>query len=369
MNIGIDAKWFFNGPPSGVVVVRNIVEQLIRYNRTHHLHLFLDRREKLKKFPFSSERVHLHYVWADNNLLSNLFLLPVYARKLHLDNVVFLNFSPVGGGFKKVSFVLDVIFASNPEFFSLLERLYFSPLRFLTRRADRVFTISDSEKRRMIRFGYADESLIDIIPLGVDENFRPKEFFTVEKLASVRARYNLPGRFILYVGRLNVRKNIANLLRALVLLRHSDIPLVIAGEQDWKMPSVQSIINDLNLGNRLVFTGRIEDTHLPAVFSLATIFVYPSFEEGFGLPPLEAMASGVPVVVSARSSLPEVCADSGTYCDPYEPVSIAGAIDRLLQDDNYFSGMRARGLQRAAEYTWERSAKILLDSIERLYEC
>ena len=151
MRIGIDAKWFFSGPPSGIVVVRNLVQHLLRQNRGHQIHLFLDRKTRNREFPFLSDNLHLHYVWAGNNQLANLFLLPRYARRLHLDSVLFINFSPIGRGFDKISLVLDVIFASNPEFFTFWERLYFFPIKFLTRRADRVCTISESEKSRLVK--------------------------------------------------------------------------------------------------------------------------------------------------------------------------------------------------------------------------
>jgi glycosyltransferase involved in cell wall biosynthesis len=290
-------------------------------------------------------------------------MLPYQAQRLKLDVCIFFNFASPVINCKKIAFVFDVIFASNPEYFTALERLYFSPIRILASNADRVCTISHSEKDRMVRYGFSREELIDVVHLGVDEKFRGRDSHRADQLSVVRDAYNLPQKFILYVGRLNIRKNIGALLHALSLVRDKSIPLVIAGEQDWKMPDIESTIDELGIRNRLIFTGRVKESHIEHLFALATIFAYPSLEEGFGLPPLEAMASGVPVVVSNSSSLPEVCGDAALYADPHDPVNIAGRIDALLENSELTAAMRAKGIIRAQQFTWERSANQLYRSV------
>lgn len=363
MKIGIDAKWFFGGPPSGTVVIYNILKYFIELTHGYELYIFLDQREKGKDFPFKSDQVHLVYVWADNNLISNVLILPYHSQQLKLDVCIFMNFAPPVINCKKIAFVFDVIFASNPEYFTLLERLYFSPIRFLARNADRVCTISHSEKDRMISYGFSEKQLIDVVSLGVDKKFRPRDARMEDQLSAVRVAYRLPPEFILYVGRLNIRKNIGGLLQALPLLRNTSIPLVIAGEQNWKMPDIESVIDELGIRDRLIFTGRVEESHIELLYALATIFAYPSFEEGFGLPPLEAMASGVPVVVSNSSALPEVCGDAAMYADPHDPSDVASKIDALLEDSDLYAAMSAKGIQRAQQFTWELSARQLLQSV------
>ncbi len=365
MRIGIDAKWFFSGPPSGVVVVRNMVRHLIALNCEDELFLFLDRRDRDKPFPFTSAQVHLHYVWADNNLIANLLLIPVLTYGMKLDVMIFQNFAPLFSNCKRISFVFDVIFKSNPEYFTLLERLYFLPMRLLTNKSHRVCTISESEKRRMVQLGFAREDMIDVVHLGIDDDFVPRDRHDQGLLRSVEARYGLPATFILYVGRLNIRKNIFNLLRALALLDDKTIPLVIVGAYDWKMTSVEATLDELGIRDRVIFTGSVESGHIPAIFALATIFAYPSFEEGFGLPPLEAMASGVPVVVSDSSSLPEVCGKAGNYVDPNDPAGIARMIDLLLTDSGLYDDKRTEGLLRSQRFSWDHSARSLLECIKK----
>jgi glycosyltransferase involved in cell wall biosynthesis len=359
MKIGIDAKWFFEGPPSGRVVVQNLVRQIIYSNTDNELYIFLDKKHERESFPYENARVHLKYVWANNNLLSNILLIPFIAYPLHLDIIIFQNFAPVFSNFKRYSFVHDVIFKSHPEYYTAVERLYFLPLRLLTRLSHGLCTVSEAEKQRMIQYGYCAADAIDVVYHGADESFMPATQQNSTFLDEVRKKYSLPNRYLLYVGRLNVRKNIFNLLRAISLLRH-DIPLVIVGGYDWKMTNVDDLIEKLGIMNRLVFTGPVFGKGLAAIYGMAHLFCFPSYEESFGLPALEGMASGVPVVVSDRSSLPEICGDSGNYVNPDSPENIAEVIDGLLDDDNLRERKQTMGLARAQQFKWEISARNLM---------
>jgi len=279
-----------------------------------------------------------------------------------LDVVIFQNFVPVWAHFARVAFVYDVIFESNPEYYTWRERLYFRPLKLLSRRAERICTLSAAEKARIVRYKYGRPEVIDIVPLGVDQRFKPREAQDPSFLAELARRLHLPSRFLLFVGRLNIRKNLLNLLKAIALLRDQQIPLVIVGARDWKMFDIDGLIDSLGIRVRVMFTGSLPEEDLRGVYALATVFCFPSFEEGFGVPPIEAMASGIPVVVSDRSSLPEICGSAGTYADPYQAAAIARAIDSLLGDPVLAARKRAEGLERARAFTWEASTQALLES-------
>lgn len=359
MRIGIDAKWFFEGPPSGKIVVQNLVRQIIHSNIDHDLYLFLDKKHEGEPFPYENDRVHLKYIWANNNLLSNVLVIPFVAYPLHLDIIIFQNFAPIFSNFKRYSFVHDVIFKSNPEYYTMVERLYFLPLRLFTRLSHGLCTVSKVEKQRMIQYGYCTTDAIDVVYHGADESFIPANQQNETDLEEVRIKYFLPDRYLLYVGRLNVRKNIFNLLRAISLLRH-DIPLVIVGGYDWKMTNVDDLIQKLGIMNKLVFTGPVFGKDLAAIYAMAHLFCFPSYEESFGLPALEGMASGVPVVISDRSSLPEICGDAGNYVNPDSPENIAEVIDCLLEDDKLRDRKRLLGLSRAKQFKWEFSARNLM---------
>jgi glycosyltransferase involved in cell wall biosynthesis len=365
MKIGIDAKWFFEGPASGRVVIRNLVKQLIGLPPNDELYIFLDARAKRLDFPYLRPHVHLVYVWGGVNMLSNIFVLPFSAWNLHLDVFIFQNFSPLFSNFRRHAYIHDVLFKTHPQFYTRTERLYLWPLKYLAWFAHRLCTVSVTEKKRMAEIGYGDERRIDVVYHGVDEAFMPRERHDSGALLAVAEKYALPDRFILYVGRLNVRKNVFNLLKALPLLKNSSISLVVVGGYDWKMTNVDSLLMELGIANRIIFTGPVYGEDLPRIYALATVLCFVSYAESFGLPALEGMASGVPVVVSNRTCLPEICADAALYAEPDSPAEIADMIDRLLDDNQLWQQQRERGLKRACDFTWRRSAEHLLESAYR----
>ncbi len=366
MRIGFDAKWFFSGNPSGRVIVRNILYHLLADHSQHDWYIFLRKEERSNDFPYKGPRMHLVYVWGKVNLLSNLLIVPLKAWPLKLDIMIYQYFAPLISNAKKVTLINDVIFKSNPEYFTLRERLYFSPMRFLARHSQRICTISHSEKRRLVYYGFSKEEAVDVIHLAADERFKPRKLHEPRILAEVISRYRLPERFLLYLGRLNVRKNLANLVRSIPLLKDRTIKLVLAGAYDWKTFDLRRPLKALGIEQRVILTGRVEDKYLPALYSLAEIFCYVSFDEGFGLPPLEAMAAGVPVVAANTGSLPEICAQAGTYVDPFKPEEIARAIDLLMEDKKLYEEKRRLGLERSKSFSWERSAGQLLEVCQKL---
>lgn len=360
MRIGFDAKWFFSGNKSGRVVVRNSLEQLIVRNPEHEFFIFLKKKEKTKDFPFKNSNVHLIYVWGGNNLISNLFVVPLRARSLKLDVMIFQYFAPFISNFWRVVLINDIIFKSHPEYFTLLERIYFFPMKFLAKKSHHVCTISHSEKTRMRMYGFAPENKIAVIYLGIDKRFKPKKYHKQEDLREVISRYNLPEKFILYVGRLNVRKNITSLLKSISILGDKKIKLVLAGEYNWKMFNLPNKIKELGVSDRIILTGFVQDEHLPILYSLASIFCYIPFDEGFGIPPLEAMASGIPVVVGRTGSLPEICGSAGNYVDPSSPEEIAAMMETLLDNPKLYEEKARAGIHRAKQFTWENSAEALM---------
>ncbi len=364
MRIGIDAKWYFEGPPSGRRVVRALVDALLQHDQGNQYYIFLNRRHRSRQFPAHGSNIHLVYVWAGNNQLSNVFVLPYFSTQYKLDVILFQNFvSPFGTG-KKIAYIHDVLFLSNPEFYTVYERLYFAPLKFLTRRADAVITVSEEERKRLIHYGFAkDPGKLFVAHHGVDSTFSPRNNYDTKRVEAVKLRYSLPDRFLLFVGRLNLRKNVDNLLKAVALLQDKDIPLVIVGSTNWKESNHLQTIKALCIEDRVQFKGSI-DQDLGVVYSLSTLFCFPSFAESFGLPPLEAMACGVPVVVSDTTSLPEICGDAGNYVPPDNPQQIAVVIDSLLRNGQLYESKKMLGLAQARKFTWENAAKKVLQVME-----
>ncbi len=365
MNIGIEAKWYFEGPPSGKRVIRGLVDAILKIDTKNHYFIFLNEKQQAESFLYSGQKnVTVIYVWAGNNALSNIFLLPFYSRKYKIDVMLYQTFSSPFDRAKTIAYIHDVLFLSNPEYYTLYEKIYFLPLRFLTRKATAIITVSEEEKRRLIKFRYSDSAAkITVAYHGVDSTFSPRETYAAANIQLTKQKYNLPDRFLLFVGRLNLRKNVDNLLKAIPLVTDKTIPLVIVGADEWKKSNHLSIIELLRIENRIHFTGPIYH-ELGIVYSLATVFCFPSYAESFGLPPLEAMASGVPIVVSNTTSLPEICGPAGSYVDPNDPQQIATAIDNLLTNPQLYSEKKKLGLERAAKFTWEEAARITIACME-----
>jgi len=367
MKIGIDAKWFFTGPPSGRRVVRNLIFNLANVDKINNYYIILRNADKTNIFPFSQNNFHLTYVWAKNNFLSNLFCIRKKARELHLDVVVFQNYSSPSRKYRSSAFVYDALFESYPQYFSFIERIYYKLIKPLARKADLICTISESERKRLLNYNFNGRGKsIDVVYMGVDEKFVVRDKIENSRIVQIKSKYTLPDEYLLFVGRLNIRKNIINLLRAIPLLANKSIPLVIVGEPNWKTDNLDRTISDLGIKGRICFTGYVEEENLPLIFSLAKIFCFPSFAEGFGLPAIEAMASGVPVVVSNIPVMQEICGDAGNYINPYDPSDIACTIDSLLQDSEKYEIKKERGMKYAKKFSWNRSAQMLLNSIGKM---
>jgi glycosyltransferase involved in cell wall biosynthesis len=213
----------------------------------------------------------------------------------------------------------------------------------------------------------ADPSRVEVVYPAVSADFRPID--DQAKLESVRARYNLRYPFILNQNVIEPRKNLPRLIQAYARLRKDlDIPhrLVIGGGLGWMYEPVFQAVEEYSLGEEVVFLGYVPDADLPALYHLADVFVYPTIYEGFGIPALEAMACGTPVVTSNSSSLPEAVGDAGLKVRPTDVDGIAEAIAQILTNATLREDLRRRGLERARLFTWQASAEKILAIYRRL---
>jgi len=362
--IAIDAKWYFDGPPSGKRVIKALVDNILMNDQKNKYIIVLNKAHESKEFPhIHRKNVSVLYAWAGNNLLSNIFVVPFLLRKEEIDLVVFQNFVSFFGKAKKIAYIHDVLFLSNPEFYTLIEKIYLYPIRVLTKFADSVFTISEEEKKRIIQYKVVSQiTSVYVIYHGVEKSFTNKSNIKKVDLLSIQNKYNLPDVYLLYVGRLNVRKNIENLLKSISLLKNKEINLVIVGHEDWKSTDYYRIALDYGIASRIKFTGAVSNEDLPIIYSLGKIFCFPSLAEGFGLPPLEAMASGIPVVVSNTTCLPEICGDAGIYVNPLNPSDIAQKIDFTLINMSYYNEKVSIGYEISKKYTWTLAADRFIQS-------
>ncbi len=237
--------------------------------------------------------------------------------------------------------------------------------RYAVRRAQHVLAISDCTKHDLIRRFPMPSERVTVTPLGVADEFRKTP--SRELIQEVRDRLALPDRYILYVGRLQPRKNIVRLIDAFAALRRDapdiGVNLVIAGGRGWMYDEIYERARRSPVANSIQFLGYVGEMDLPALVAGAEAFVLVSLWEGFGIPVVEAMASGTAVITSNTSSLPEVVGDAGITVDPYDENAIADALRTVLENDELRSRLEAKGRERSKQFTWERCAKMTFDAL------
>ena len=269
-----------------------------------------------------------------------------------------VNVGPLSGRCPLVVTLHDLSFYLYPELFRPGRRWYQQRLtRYMVQRAARIIAVSQSTRADAVRILGVPEGKLCVIPNGVDQALRPIE--EPERLARLRQVHGLSERMILYLGTLEPRKNITTLLEAYALLRRKrgfDHQLVIAGGKGWYYEAIEAAVERLGLRGAVLLPGYIPERDKSLWYSAADLFVYPSLYEGFGLPPLEAMACGTPVIVSNVSSLPEVVGGAGILVAPHDVEALATAIYTVTQDRAQHRALRAAGLERAQGFSWRATA-------------
>ncbi|MPZ18061.1 MAG: glycosyltransferase [Luteitalea sp.] len=261
---------------------------------------------------------------------------------------------------KSVVTIHDCIHLMFPQY--LPNRLAYSYARAsmwaAARAACRILTVSEASKHDILRYCRVPAEKVTVIPNAIDDRFGTPP--TDEEIRVVRERYQLHDPFVLYAGNVKPHKNIGRLIEAFGLVHRGGldhIKLLVIGDEISKYTTLRRAVHRNKLHTHVRFLGFVPDSTLAVLYRLAGVFVFPSLYEGFGLPPLEAMASGTPVVTSNVSSLPEVVGDAALLIDPHDTQAIADAIRRVLTDCELRHELRARGLARARIYSWERSVR------------
>ena len=256
--------------------------------------------------------------------------------------------------------IMDLGFLKTPEQFTKKD---FTQLKSWTsysvKRAKKIISISEFTKIDLIKYFGIDNNRIEIVYPSYDEElFKP----TIDK--NLLQKYGINGDYIFFLSSLKPSKNIEGLIKAFSILKEKNIKLVISGKKGWLYETIFSLVKELNLVDRIIFTGFIDEDDAPKLMSMSKCFVLPSFYEGFGIPILEAMACGVPVVVSNVASMPEVAGDAGIYVDPNDINSIAKGIERAIgpEKDKFVKA----GLKRVKSFSWKSSAKKLLSILETI---
>lgn len=304
--------------------------------------------------------------------LGNVWL-PMLARRRELDVV----HDPTGvtpflfgaGGARTIVTVHDVFAWSCPGHSTWLDTvIYRHWLPRLLPRVQVVITDSHASKADIERYLRVPPERIRVVYPGVSASYHP---VCNDRATRTVTQYGLPKGYLLFVGSVEERKNLRRLLRACASLwKHGERrPLVVVGALKWKYSGIMQTVEELDLGQHVIFTGYVQEADLPALYSAADLLVFPSLYEGFGLPPLEAMACGTPVVCSDSASLPEVVGDAAVMVDPYEVEALADAMHHVLTDGRLWEELRQKGLSRARRFTWERTARQIIAVYREALSC
>jgi glycosyltransferase involved in cell wall biosynthesis len=301
--------------------------------------------------------------WIKSTLLRSSVLLPVGVLLERIEVFHGLDQSGIPLFFKAGKYVVtihDVIPLVLPWAFPPRHRwVLATALARIRKQAEMVIVPSTAAAEDVVHFLRVERERISVIPMGCEPRFQPVE--EPVRAAALRRRYDLPERYLLFVGTLEPRKNVQTLLQAfaqvIAEMPQDDLTLVIAGGKGWGGEDYMSTVDALKLHDHVRFAGFVGDDHLPELYRGALLFVYPSLYEGFGLPVLEAMACGTPVITSNRASLPEVAGDAALLVDPTQPEALAAAMTSILNDAELRRTLRARGLARAHTFTWDAVAQ------------
>lgn len=350
--------------------IRHLVQGLAGIPLPGEALVYLPFPEALEAFPtvpHLQARVSLPLRRPTARILWEHLAFPWYLWKdrVHLLHAT-MNVAPLWTPCPVVVTVMDLVFWRYPQVHPWGRRLYLGLLtRISVRRARAVIAISEYTRREVEMLLHVPAGRIRVIYPGVDADFRP---LPPEEVEDFRRRRGLPERYFLYVGNLEPRKNLLRLVQAYARLRPSGVPLILAGARGWGYAELFQEVEALGLADRVLFPGFIPREELPLWYNGAEAFFYPSLYEGFGLPPLEAMACGTPVVVSTAASLPEVVGTAGLQVAAEDVEAMAETMRRLLEEPELRAELGRRGLAQARNFRWEKMARETADLYRQLLE-
>jgi glycosyltransferase involved in cell wall biosynthesis len=387
MKISIDLRSLSSGSISGVEnYTMNIVENLLRQDKKNNYALFYNAYEARLPSDYHYVNSKMALSRIPNKLLNLAFKFGLTSIEKFISDSDTLtpNPSPKGRGEN----LLDWFFMPNlnqfnilpntklaltvhdlspvvaPEFYDSKRRLWhwFLNYKKAFERADLIFAVSEYTKQDLLKLFQIQENKIKVVHHGVDSEAFSKKI-NQEKLRQLRNEKNLPGEFILFLNTIEPRKNLEGLIKAFEVLDSKSF-LVIAGKSGWKNKSIFKQIQNSKKRNKIIYLDYISETQKPALIKMASVLVYPSFYEGFGMQILEAFSLGTPVLASQVTALPEVSGDAALLVNPYNTKDIAHALQHLLTDSEFRDRLAQKGLERAKEFSWQKSASQILTAFE-----
>jgi len=356
MRIALDARLLYYQQAGIAQYTQRLLTALAEIDHQNDYIVLQSRKDRRRLV--SAANFRRHPLWTPPHHRLEQLTLPLELAPLRLDVLHSPDFiPPLRRNCRAVITVHDLAFLLFPGLLTAESQRYYGQIRRAVHSAEAIIAVSESTKCDLIAHTAAPAAKITVVYEAAGPAFRPVT--DAAALAVVRQKYGLPEEFVLFVGTIEPRKNLATLLKAWSKIRISNFEfrnsLVIAGKPGWLYE--ETIAQARELGTAVQFIGGVRPEDLPALYSAARLFVLPSLYEGFGLPVLEAMACGTPVVCSQASSLPEVAGDAALLVEPHDVDGLAAALQRALSDEALRRQMIARGLAQAARFSWEKAAR------------
>lgn len=371
MRIGVDAR-LMQHQPAGISNYTRHLLQALRQIDSDNEYIVFQHRRQLEPL-IRQANFHRATLYAPVHTRLEQWLLPFELRPHHLDLIHCTDFiPPLRSKIPSVITVHDLAFLHWPHFLTTESAAYYGQIDRAVRHARHIIVPSEQTKQDLIARLGVPNPLISVISEAAAPEFQPLPLDLCR--SEVKEKFNLSHRFVLFVGTIEPRKNVSGLLQAFAYLRQhyntngvlDDVTLAIAGGKGWLYEDTLAQIDRLKLNNHVHILGRVEDEWLPKLYCAARCHVHAALYEGFGLPPLEAMACGTPTIVSNVSSLPEVVGDAALLVNPRSSEEIAVAMQRLLCDDRLHAEMRDAGLRRAKIFSWTKAAKQTLEVYQQV---
>ena len=371
MHIAIDAHSVGAGLGGNETYATNLIEALADIDSVNRYTLYVTKKEAVERFANRWPNVHLRLTLPHTPLVRIPLTLTVELRRRPVDILHVQYTSPPFTPCPVVNTIHDLSFEHLPETF---KRRSWRQMRLTIRRsaqsAAHILTDCDFARDDILKtYGIAPER-VTAVPLAAAVRFSPVR--DERELDRVRNKYGINGKYILTVGSIQPRKNIPRLIRAYSMLcserNLEPLPkLVVVGKRGWLYEDTLATAESSTVRDRIILTGYVDDKDLPALYSAASCFVYPSYFEGFGIPPLEAMRCGTPTITGDRTCFPEIIGDAGLMVDPFDEQAINRGIVRVLTEQTLRDELIEKGLKRANSYDWLKTARQTLDVYESVH--
>ena len=366
MRIGVDVRLFYHRPAGIGWYTLRLLKALARVDK-QNFYVLLQHRKQSQPL-IEGEQFSRATLFTPTHHRFEQWPLSLETKLLGLDLLHSPDFiPPMHNNIPSVITIHDLAFLLYPQFVTAKSARYYGQVEDAVKRANRIIAVSKSTKNDIIKLLGVPESKIDVIHEAAGPFFQPIPRARAQQILAA-AHVHLPERFILSVGTIEPRKNLKTLIHAYHHLRqryHVTAPLVLAGAPGWLAEDVYALVDKLGLDAVVHFMGRTPNEQLLALYNLTTVLAHPAHYEGFGLPPLEAMACGAPVVCSDAGSLPEVVGDAAILAAPEDDEAWTAALHQVLSDEHLQQRMAARGKARAQTFSWEKAARKTLDTYRR----